>query len=237
VPDHVDAFRCSVWFPATLKARQRTDAVVSEGRQGLYRITYPKPERGGRLWGGPHPNPPCAPTPPLSRFLFFFFFFFFFFFSLLGDFQSFFFSGGGKDPKKELEPPPQKNFCAFHQHIPWARTIAVHLKSADIGPAEIVEHDVYAGPLGALQPAGVYEWIERVGAEVPDFNAQNLHPLQDVRHSRTRTKNINWDRFARRAAVARPIRICRFAKHVGVDDERGQGNLSALLPYGLALSV
>jgi len=66
-----------------------------------------------------------------------------------------------------------------------------HLKVADPALQKRSEHDVYAGPSARYCPAGVYEWVEEVGAPRYVINAQNCVHCKtcDIKDP---NQNITW---------------------------------------------
>ena len=67
----------------------------------------------------------------------------------------------------------------------------VHLKVRDNALQKSSEHDVYAGPSARYCPAGVYEWVEEVGAPRFVINAQNCVHCKtcDIKDP---NRNITW---------------------------------------------
>ncbi|MFB2551038.1 electron transfer flavoprotein-ubiquinone oxidoreductase [Ensifer soli] len=67
----------------------------------------------------------------------------------------------------------------------------VHLKVKDRDLQKRSEHDIYAGPSTRYCPAGVYEWVEKDGADVYVINAQNCVHCKtcDIKDP---NQNITW---------------------------------------------
>ncbi|HSI40864.1 MAG TPA: electron transfer flavoprotein-ubiquinone oxidoreductase [Xanthobacteraceae bacterium] len=67
----------------------------------------------------------------------------------------------------------------------------VHLRVKDMGLQKASEHDVFAGPSNRYCPAGVYEWVEKDGADSFVINAQNCVHCKtcDIKDP---NQNIDW---------------------------------------------
>ncbi|GAB4072425.1 electron transfer flavoprotein-ubiquinone oxidoreductase [Ancylobacter sonchi] len=102
-----------------------------------------------------------------------------------------------KDSKKIAYPKPDgvvsfdRLSSVFLSNTNHEEDQPVHLKVKDMALQKSSEHDVYAGPSNRYCPAGVYEWVEKDGADVFVINAQNCVHCKtcDIKDP---NRNITW---------------------------------------------